>query len=105
MLVGSTPVLVHNTGCPKAIALGLTVTDENEYSLQEFAEANGAQYYDHWDDFESAVRGALKEDSKTKIYFNLQGIGKPAMIKAAPSSAQARVVWVNGDNPFPSPEK
>ncbi|WP_207923819.1 RHS repeat-associated core domain-containing protein [Actinomadura bangladeshensis] len=116
-----TPVLVHNAGCEK-IALGLTTTDDNPYSLQDFADHHDAQYYEHWDDFESVIRGALKPESSTTIYFNLDGIRNPAewadtatlsnpyasdltawelaMIRAAPPEVQARVRWVNGDNPF-----
>jgi RHS repeat-associated protein len=123
VVAGNTPVLVHNSGgCPAAIALGLTRTESNEYSLHDFAEKHNAEYYHHWEDFESVVRAALKPDSKTVIYFNLEGIRDPAkwaatatlkspyasdltawelaMIKAAPPEAQARVRWVNGTNPF-----
>ncbi|MFJ6139004.1 hypothetical protein [Kitasatospora sp. NPDC092286] len=118
--------MVHNTdGCPTAIALGLTKTDSNRYALQDFADSKGAQYYDHWEDFESVVRAALKPDSTTIIHFNLEGIRNPAqwaetanlknpyasdltawelaMIKAAPPEVQARVQWANGSNPFAKP--
>ncbi|MGY0460322.1 ricin-type beta-trefoil lectin domain protein [Kitasatospora sp. cg17-2] len=123
VLAGITPVLVHNTdGCPEAIALGLTRTDSNDYALQDFADSKGAQYYDHWEDFESVVRTALNPDSTTTIHFNLEGVRNPdqwaetanlknpyasdltawelAMIKAAPPEVQARVQWANGSNPF-----
>lgn len=123
VLADTSPVLVHNTGdCPPVIALGLTRTDSNEYALMDFAESNGVQYYDHWEDFESVVRTALKPDGTTIIHFNLEGIRNPAqwaqtanlknpyasdltawelaMIKAAPPEVQARVRWVNGENPF-----
>ncbi|GAA2833239.1 RHS repeat-associated core domain-containing protein [Kitasatospora paracochleata] len=126
--LGSTTVLVHNIGdCPTKIALGLSKVGNNRDALQDFADTHGAQYFEHWDDFEAVVRSALKEDSKTTIYFNLDGITEPAewaktartsnpyasdltawelaMIRDAPASARARVVWVNGDNPFPEAGK
>ncbi|MFF8270540.1 polymorphic toxin-type HINT domain-containing protein [Streptomyces sp. NPDC016562] len=121
VLAGATPVLVHNT-CNDPIALGLTRTDRNDYALHEFAELHGAKYYEHWDDFETVVRNALKPESTQTIYFNLEGIDNPAqwastanvanpymseltawelaMIRDAPPEVQARVQWVNGDNPF-----
>ncbi|SEE15662.1 intein C-terminal splicing region/RHS repeat-associated core domain-containing protein [Streptomyces sp. 3213] len=126
VVAGDTPVLVHNAkGCPTAIALGLSRTDSNDYALHDFAEGKGAEYFEHWDDFESVVRAALKPDSKTIIHFNLEGIEDPAewaktanlknpyashltawelaMIKAAPPEVQARVQWDNGTNPFAQP--
>ncbi|MFJ5229400.1 ricin-type beta-trefoil lectin domain protein [Kitasatospora sp. NPDC088391] len=132
--VGGTTVLVHNAlPCPPRMALGLSSYDEpggwvgnNNGTLMGFAESNNAQFFEHWgSDWEAVIRAAMKPDSTTEIYFNLEGIDNPrawaatvtdvskspgsdvtawelALIRDAPASVQARVRWLGGDgkNPF-----
>ncbi|MFD5798576.1 polymorphic toxin-type HINT domain-containing protein [Streptomyces diastatochromogenes] len=131
VLAGTTPILVHNSnGCPTSIALGLTETEDNPFSLADFADRTGAKMYTDWPQDSSwmtTVRNALAPKSSTQIHFNLDGIEDPvglaesqkgvaspdpgdytawelAQIKGAPASAQARVTWYSGGevvgNPF-----
>ena len=130
VLAGTVPLLVHNTGCKK-IALGLSAPFDDNFGLTEFAMRHEAVEWQMLDDpmeFEKMVRDALRPDSDAKIFFNLEGIegakawaatvtdlSNPyaashltawelAMIREAPASVRARVLWYDGtkvaEDPF-----
>ncbi|WP_212844092.1 polymorphic toxin-type HINT domain-containing protein [Catellatospora sp. IY07-71] len=130
VVAGGHPVLVHNTWCPTAIALGLNNPDD-PFQLAEFAQNTNSLHHDDWvigprDKWENVVTRALDPNSKTLVHFNLDGIDDPvawaklqegkalpdadrftawelAQIKAAPAAVQARVTFYRNGDVVPNP--
>ncbi|TDV48680.1 RHS repeat-associated protein [Actinophytocola oryzae] len=88
VLAGPAPVLVHNSPCDH-VALGLQEAEGNPMALDEFGMETGGATYSNWPGsgpWYKKLNTFLESGSKTRISFNLTGIGNPRAAAAAGKS-------------------
>ncbi|MQY14596.1 hypothetical protein SRB5_47640 [Streptomyces sp. RB5] len=128
---GLTPAGNGGVECPPEIALGKSESEDNPFLLPDHADRTGGKMWSDWpggiEKWESVFKSAIDPSSEVKIHFNLDDIPDPAayaatskagpsvpvgseftawelaMIKAAPESVRARVIWYRDGKVLPNP--